>query len=81
MSKTTKSEELEIIKPIFIVGVPRSGTTLLYHLLAQHPDVGWFSKNLWKKFLTDDYLQFIYRRRRVFSLRGLTYPQNDFTLK
>ncbi len=81
MRKTTISEELEIIKPIFIVGVPRSGTTLLYHLLAQHPDLGWFSKNLSKKFFTDGYLQFVYRRRRVFSLRGLEYPQNEFNKK
>jgi len=45
VSKKTKSEELEITKPIFIVGVPRSGTTLLYHLLGQHPSLAWFSKN------------------------------------
>jgi len=33
-----------IEKPIFIVGSGRSGTTLLYNLLAVHPDVCWFSE-------------------------------------
>lgn len=36
-------------RPIFIVGVERSGTTLLYSLLANHPDLYWFSRldSLW----------------------------------
>jgi len=29
--------------PIFIVGCPRSGTTILYKLLAGHPDLSWIS--------------------------------------
>jgi len=78
MSKKTKSEELEIIKPIFIVGVPRSGTTLLYHLLAQHPSVAWFSQKTLKKFLAEDFLQEIYLRRRVFGLRNIPYPIDRF---
>lgn len=36
-------------RPIFIIGLPRTGTTLLHHLLASHPDVreihGWESMN------------------------------------
>jgi len=36
--------EHKILKPIFIVGVPRSGTTMLYRMmLCKHPDVAWFS--------------------------------------
>jgi len=70
--------QLEIKKPIFIVGVPRSGTTLLYHLLAQHKKLGWFSKQTLKKFLTKEYLQFIQLRRRVFSIRGFSYPEDQF---
>src|SRR5687768_15997753 len=31
----------EIDRPIFILGPPRSGTTLLYETLARHPDVGY----------------------------------------
>ena len=34
---------MEIINPIFIVGSGRSGTTLLYNLIAGHIDLGWFS--------------------------------------
>jgi len=32
-----------IRKPVFIVGFGRSGTTILYNLLAGHPDLGWLS--------------------------------------
>jgi len=35
--------ENQIIKPIFIIGVPRSGTTLIYRILCKHPDLAWFS--------------------------------------
>ncbi len=36
-TKTTNS-------PIFIVGVEHSGTTILYRMLAKHPDLAWFSQ-------------------------------------
>lgn len=34
---------MEIHEPIFIIGSGRSGTSLLYNLLAVHPDLCWFS--------------------------------------
>jgi hypothetical protein len=33
---------MEILKPIFITGVPRSGTTVLYNLLTEHKDTAYF---------------------------------------
>ena len=30
-------------RPIFFVGMPRSGTTLLFEPFAHHPDLGWHS--------------------------------------
>jgi len=65
-------------KPIFVVGVPRSGTSFLYRLLGQHPDLGWFSQSTLKKFYSHDYLEFVYLRRRVFGLRNFPYPVDAF---
>jgi hypothetical protein len=31
-------------RPIFVVGVDHSGTTILYRMLARHPEVAWFSQ-------------------------------------
>jgi hypothetical protein len=31
-------------RPIFFVGMPRSGTTVIFHLFAAHPDLAWFSQ-------------------------------------
>jgi len=81
LTKKTKSKELEIIKPIFIVGAPRSGTTLLYNLLAQHPSLAWFTQKTLKKFLSKDFLQEIYLRRRVFGLRSIPYHIDPFNIR
>jgi hypothetical protein len=39
---------VEIREPIFVVGAPRSGTSVLYEKLAMHPDLAWIS-NVTKK--------------------------------
>ena len=35
---------VEIRAPIFIIGCPRSGTSVFYEKLAQHPDLAWISR-------------------------------------
>ena len=40
--------DVEIRAPIFIVGAPRSGTSIFYEKLARHPDLAWIS-NITKK--------------------------------
>jgi len=39
----------QIIRPIFVVGAPRSGTNLFYRTFARHSDLAWIS-NITKKF-------------------------------
>jgi hypothetical protein len=36
--------EPRVDRPIFVVGVDHSGTTILYRMLARHPEVAWFSQ-------------------------------------
>ena len=74
-SEITQSQ---IEKPIFVVGAPRSGTTLLYQTLAQHPDLGWLSSKTGKKFYSEEFLRFVYLRRRIFGLRNFSYPIEAF---
>jgi hypothetical protein len=45
----------EIHKPLFVVGVMRSGTTLFYKRTVQHPDLAWLNKTS-KKFPTSVWL-------------------------
>ena len=45
--------KLFIKKPIFIIGVPRTGTTLLYNILCGHEKLAWFSNEDIKNWLTD----------------------------
>jgi len=78
-SESKQIPPIEIVKPIFIIGAPRSGTTLLYQLLSQHPSLGWFSKNTLKKFLTDKFFRFLTLRRRIYGLLSLPYDTSVYT--
>jgi hypothetical protein len=45
----------EIVRPIFIVGAPRSGTNIFYRTFAKNPDLAWIS-NITKKVPTSLWL-------------------------
>ncbi len=45
----------QIVRPIFIVGAPRSGTNIFYRAFAKHPDLAWIS-NITKKVPTSFWL-------------------------
>lgn len=36
----------QVVKPIFIIGAPRSGTTLLYNILSTHRDLSYITLNV-----------------------------------
>jgi len=61
--------DMEIYRPIFIIGVPRSGTNLLYHLMAQHEDLAWFSQNDLSTLYSKEFLKFYKLRKRLFDIR------------
>ncbi len=44
MTRRSLPLPVEIRAPIFVVGCPRSGTSVFYEKLAQHPDLAWISR-------------------------------------
>ena len=40
---------MEIVRPIFLIGSGRSGSSVLYEALAVHPELGWIP-NYWERF-------------------------------
>jgi len=66
---------MEIYKPIFIIGVPRSGTTLLYNLMAQHKDLAWFSQNDLSKIYSKEFLKFYKLRKRLYDIRKWSHGE------
>jgi hypothetical protein len=67
----------EIDRPIFIVGCGRSGTTLLYQMLATHPDVGWISNyaERWPETCVVSVFSPLYRAARDSSPLRRVLPQ------
>ena len=73
--------KFKINKPIFIVGVPRSGTTLLYDLMAFHPDLAFFSQLDLKEMLSEKFMEFEYLRRRIFEIRRWLFSRDGFEVR
>jgi len=72
---------MEIYKPVFIVGAPRSGTTILYDLMACHKDLASFSPADLREILSEEFLQFEYLRRRLFEIRGWQFSRDGFEVR
>lgn len=64
-------------RPVFVTGCGRSGTTLVYELLARHPDVGWFS-NYTDRFHGIPQLAIL---SRLYPLACMNKPGSRGTLK
>lgn len=56
-----KRDIKKVTKPVFIVGSPRSGTTLLYQILCSHRDLSFFTYNILRAG--------VYRRGRILGYR------------
>ena len=66
-----KKYQSKVKKPIFIIGVPRSGTTFLHSILCAHKDLAWVSdKNLegwvtpFEKYNIDSYYKWLKSRNK-----------------
>jgi len=66
---------MEISRPIFIIGVARSGTTLLYYLMAQHRDLAWFSQYDRSKMFSKEFLKFYKLRKRLYDTRTWSHEE------
>jgi hypothetical protein len=62
-------KNLIIDKPIFFVGAPRSGTTIIFEALSTHGDVAWFS-NWLTKYPKRPILSLLSRISSINMLRG-----------
>ena len=72
---------VEIYKPIFIIGVPRSGTTILYDMMACHKDLAFFSHRDFKQMLSKEFMEFQYLRRRLFEIRRWQFSREGFEVR
>ena len=51
---------LNFEKPIFFIGVPRSGTTIIYEQFSKHSDLAWLS-NFSAKYPRMTWINFFYQ--------------------
>ena len=66
-----------VTRPVFIVGVPRSGTTMLYRALCRHPDLAWFSHEELPRFMTPQRRAYVRRSLARRRARGEKIPSTE----
>jgi len=72
--------ENQIIKPIFIIGVPRSGTTMLHRMLCKHPELAWFSHEDLQMFFPKKTQEKLKKRFTRMKENNEMYPRNEKSL-
>lgn len=76
----TKLKQL-VKKPIFIFGVPRSGTTAVYNFLCfNHPDLAYFSNEDLKNWYSETEKEFIKKRFTNLHLKHENVPKDEDAL-
>ncbi len=67
-------DKKNLIKPIFIFGPPRTGTTITYIIMCAHPDLAWFSVNDIHRWIS---------KKNILKIKNTLYSkrlQGDFRL-
>ena len=59
---------MNIEKPVFIVGVGRSGSTIFHRIFTEHPHVAWLSSRLCNKFPSKPHVN-------SYLMRAIDFPQ------
>jgi len=72
--------DAKVLKPIFIIGVPRSGTTLLYRILCKHPDLAWFSHDYLKQWMTKQRQSYLNRYYTKLKNQNKKIPKSEESL-
>lgn len=70
--------EIQIEKPIFIVGSGRSGTTILYEILAWHKDLSWisnYSNRYYPHYAASIFMCNLYRSNIAKKIMGDRFPK------
>ncbi len=66
---------MHVIKPIFFIGVPRSGTTIMFEVFSAHEALGWFS-NWFNGFPGVPAISFLSRLANLDVMRGYKRPKH-----
>jgi len=71
IKKSPEYLKKNIKKPIFIIGLQRGGTTILYNLLSNHPELTWISANDNSKIFSKEFLEKEKQRQEENRSKGI----------